>query len=50
MISAIDRNAQRGRYSTEVDSLTRTTTDSFGASGRGVDDALDAIVLSGRHE
>ncbi len=34
----------------EVGSLTRATTDSFEVSERVLDDALDAIVLSGRHE
>jgi hypothetical protein len=39
-----------GKEDAEVGSLTRVTTDSFAASGRGVDEVPDAIVRSGRHE
>lgn len=35
---------------TEAGSLTRATADSFGASEGGLDNVLDAIVLSGLHE
>lgn len=39
-----------GMADAEVWSLTRATADSFGASGRGADDVLDVIVISGRNE